>query len=73
MEKVKFVKIVNTRQGFEIQVNDGEKFSKYVHNVYAGKVQYVTDYLYSRKYKTIQAARKIANRIATENGATVIE
>ena len=68
------IRIIPTALGYEIQVqNDGCKFPAYVHKVYGGKIEYVTDYLYSRKYKTIQAARKIANMIATENGATVIE
>ena len=70
----KFVKIVNTYKGYEIQVNDdGKKFPAYVRKVYGGKIEYVTDYLYSKKYKTVQAARKIANMIASENGATVID
>jgi hypothetical protein len=45
--------INKTYQGFEIQ-----KSKYYLESIYKGTPKYTTDYLYSKKYKTLQSALK---------------
>lgn len=68
----KYVEIVKSWKVYEIKVDLGEKFPVYVSKVYNGKIDYVTDYLYSKKYKSLTAARKIAYMISAEKRIPVI-
>lgn len=51
--------------GYEIKKKDGKRWL-YLSSVYLGVKNWVTDYLYSKKYKTFKAAANIINDLLAQ-------
>lgn len=61
------IEVYKTFQGYEVAKprKANPDLHDYVAGVYRGQVRWTCDYLYSKKYKTLDAAKRVANRIAT--------